>query len=458
MGDGIVMNLQKGDVIQIEIDDLAFGGDRVGHYQGLAVFLDKGIPGEIVKAKIVFVKKNYARGKVYNIKRKSQDRHKPRCPVYEDCGGCQLQELNYNKQLLYKKKMVDDALQRIGEIDKKTNCVIGCEYPWHYRNKAQFPLTKTAEGQIRAGFYKRGSHRVVVNERCPIQHQLINRIAEKTIKKLNTYEELTVYNENNNRGLLRHLVIRVGICTNQALLVLVTNKEEFPYLKEIADNLIEEIPELMGVMQNINNQKTNVIFGESTKLIAGKNKIIDYIGNVKYSISPDSFFQVNTLQAEKLYNVIRDFADLKGNTVCDCYCGIGSIGLYLADKAKKVIGIEKNKSAIKMARKNASLNKIDNIKYILGKVNEGLNKFVNNNDQINIFIFDPPRKGLKEEVIAKTLKLKPDKIVYVSCNPSTQARDLKILSEEYILDKIQAIDMFPQTYHVETVALLKRDN
>lgn len=453
------MEANKGDIIEIKLDNLAHGGDCVGHYHGLAVFVPEGVPGERVRVKIIDKKKNYARGEIKKVIEPVDIRVTPHCPVFTDCGGCQLQHLDYDGQLKHKKEMVSDVIRKIGGLELDINPIIGSDYPFAYRNKAQFPLTKNDDGEIVTGFYQKGTHKVVKHHSCSIQHPLLNRIMNKTLSILNKYQ-LSVYNEKTHQGLLRHLVIRAGICTNQALLILVTSKYQFPQKKEIATSIIAEVPELIGVLQNINPEKTNVILGKNTYLLQGQDYYFDYIGETKYAISPLSFFQVNTLQTKKLYDIIVEFANLKGQeTVIDAYCGIGSISLYLSSKmgrGGKMIGIEEAEDAVIDARKNAELNNINNCEFITGKVEKKLKEFLNYNICPDLVIFDPPRKGIEKSVIKTILKVLPDDIIYVSCNPATLARDLAQIKKKYIIKEIQPVDMFPHTYHIENVALMKK--
>lgn len=450
--------IKKGDIVEIELDNLAHGGECVGHLNDcLAVFVPGGIPGERVKIRITVKKKNYARGVLLEVLQPAEARIEPVCPVADSCGGCQLQHFDYQEQLIQKKQMVIDLLKRIGGFDKvEVNDPIGVDYPFDYRNKAQFPLIKTEDGEIATGFYKKSSHEVVVNESCVIQHPLINRIVTRTLAVLNDYET-TVCNEKTHRGLLRHLVIRTGVCTNQAILTIVTSKENFKDGKEIASRLLQQVPELVGVIQNINREKTNVIMGNKNIILAGQEYYLDYIGNVQFKISPFSFFQVNTLQTRKLYDLVKDYAELTGKeTVLDAYCGIGSISLYLAYGAKKVIGIEEVAMAIEDARENARLNNIDNCQFTIGKVEDILPELVRDGLKPDLVIFDPPRKGLDERVIEVIKKTQPLKIIYVSCNPATLSRDLARMTENYEIKDIQPVDMFPQTYHVEVVVGIQR--
>ncbi|MGM0438163.1 MAG: 23S rRNA (uracil(1939)-C(5))-methyltransferase RlmD, partial [Bacillota bacterium] len=355
--------------------------------------------------------------------------------------------------------IIKDQLNKIGKLNNlNLNEVVGMDYPWHYRNKAQFPLKENEDGEIMAGFFKRRSHDIVPLDNCPIQHQLINRITTKTLDLLNQNDKLSVYDEKDHQGFLRHLIVRVGVCTNQAVLAFVTNGKGESQLKEIADKLIKEIPELIGIMQNINQNKTNVIMGEESKILKGEKRYRDYIGNKKFDISLDSFFQTNTMQTQKLYDTALNFANFNGDeTLIDCYCGTGSIGLYFADKVKNVVGIDINQNAINDARKNKKLNDIDNAEFINGDVGENISEIINKyKDNNNVLVFDPPRKGLNDEIIEVILGNLPEKIIYISCNPSTLARDLKKLKGSYGISNLNGVDMFPQTYHIETISMLEK--
>ncbi|MFP4020022.1 MAG: 23S rRNA (uracil(1939)-C(5))-methyltransferase RlmD [Halanaerobium sp.] len=448
--------LKKGEIKTFKIEDLAHGGDGVARAEnGMAVFISLTLPGDLVKAKITKIKKDYAFAKLIEVIEAGAGRTKAPCPVYNECGGCQLQHINYQKELEFKKNNIKQLIKRIAEVeDFKLRDVLAADDDFRYRNKAQFPLKIKEDEQITAGFYKRGSHDIVPNHNCLIQHPLINRILRITLEELNKFQ-LSVYNENTLQGLLRHLVIRVGSCTNQALLVMVTNGDDFIDKNLIARTLMRKIPELKGVVQNINNQNTNVIFGKEDILLAGENKITEYIGKTAFLISARSFFQVNTMQAQKLYDTAAEFlGDNQSARVVDAFSGTGSIALYLADQVEKIYAVESLKSAVKDARENADLNNITNVEFRQGLVEDKLPEILEK-DQIDTIIFDPPRKGLDEKTVKLLLENEIKKIIYISCNPATQARDLKSLKQKYQLLEVQPVDLFPQTYHIESVALLK---
>ncbi len=448
--------VEIGDVVTIKLDDLASGGDAVGRKDGFTIFVPQGVPEDVVKVRIIKAKKTYAKGEIIEVVKASKNRIVPECKKADLCGGCQIAQINYQAQLDYKRKIVKDAIERIGGLKGvKINPVKGMDNPFFYRNKAQFPLGVKDDGII-TGFYAPGTHQIVEMDDCRIQHPLINRIVREAIELVEEYQ-LSIYDEKEDMGLLRHLVVRVGVCTNQALLIFVTNDNKFPQGRELAERLMDNIPELAGVQQNINRGKTNVVLGKITKTLSGNDYIIDYIGEVKYKISPLSFFQVNTLQTEILYDQVVEYAQLTGEEkVVDAYCGLGSISLYLADKVKKVYGIEVVGEAIKMAQENARLNGIDNCDFRAGKVRDILPD-LQDGFKPDLIIVDPPRKGCHQDVLDEFAEIEPDKIIYVSCNPASLARDLKRLNAlGYGVVEIQPVDMFPQTYHVESVALIKR--
>lgn len=440
---------------------MTYGGDGIGYLpSGKVVFVPKTIPGEKHLIEITKEKKSYAHGESIKRLKDSEARIEAKCEIFEECGGCQWQHIEYEKQKEFKENILRESLERIGKFDDlEINSIKGVDYPWFYRNKSVIPFQKDEEGEIIAGFYKRGTHQVVDNHTCYIQHQLINRIKRYTLKLLNQYDSITVYDENDLTGLLRHLHIRVGVCTNQALLTFVTTKKEFKQLDEIAKLLMKEIPELKGVVRNINNKDTNVLMGNKSYLIKGEDYIYDYIGKRKYKITQDSFFQINTLQTKKLYDTVQDYLNLSGEEVIvDAYSGIGSIAIYLDDNYKEVIGIESNEKAVEDSIHNASMNDLDNCRFISGDVTEQIPSLINKENKPDVVIFDPPRSGLNDDIISTVINQGIEEIIYVSCNPTTLARDLKKLNDFYNIKKIQPVDMFPQTYHIETVVKLRRKN
>lgn len=450
--------LSKNKDYVVDIVDIGQGGVGIGKYEGFTVFVEGGLIQDKVKVRINKSKKNYAVGDIVEIIEKSPFRVDRICSDdLKDCGGCQIQELDYNKQLELKTNEVKQVISRIGKLDNvEIHETIGMQSPCRYRNKAQFPI-QNINGETAIGFYKKKSHDVIPTDMCVIQHD----INDKIIKIIKTYIKaynVSIYNETTHTGVLRHLVTKVGFTTNEVMVVLVVNGTNLPHLNELASVLEENIPGFKTLVLNINKAKTNVILGKENKVIYGNGKINDYIGDLVFEISSLSFFQVNPVQTEVLYNKALEYAELKENdTVFDIYCGIGTISLFLAQKATKVYGIEIVEDAIKDAKINAKLNNLDNVEFYVGKAEEVVPKMYSEGKTANVVVVDPPRKGCDEKVLDTIVSMKPDRVVYVSCNPSTLARDLAYLDERgYKCVEIQPVDMFPHTMHVEAVAKLRR--
>lgn len=450
--------LSKNKEYVVDIVDIGQGGVGIGKYEGFTVFVEGGLIQDKVKVRISKSKKNYAVGDIVEILEKSPFRVDRICSDdLKDCGGCQIQELDYNKQLELKTNEVKQVISRIGKLENvEIHETIGMQSPCRYRNKAQFPI-QNINGSTAIGFYKKKSHDVIPTDMCVIQHD----INDKIIKIIKTYIQaynISIYNEMTHTGVLRHLVTKVGFTTNEVMVVLVANGTKLPHLNELASVLQENIPGFKTLVLNINKDKTNVILGKENKVIYGNGKINDYIGDLVFEISPLSFFQVNPVQTEVLYNKALEYAELKENdTVFDIYCGIGSISLFLAQKATKVYGIEIVEDAIKDAKINAKLNNLNNVEFYVGKAEEVVPKMYSEGKTANVVVVDPPRKGCDEKVLDTIVSMKPDRVVYVSCNPSTLARDLAYLDERgYKCVEIQPVDMFPHTMHVECCALMSR--
>ncbi|WP_286315667.1 23S rRNA (uracil(1939)-C(5))-methyltransferase RlmD [Romboutsia ilealis] len=450
--------LSKNKEYVVDIVDIGQGGVGIGKYEGFTVFVEGGLIQDKVKVRISKSKKNYAVGDIVEILEKSPFRVDRICSDdLKDCGGCQIQELDYNKQLELKTNEVKQVISRIGKLENvEIHETIGMQSPCRYRNKAQFPI-QNINGSTAIGFYRKKSHDVIPTDICVIQHD----INDKIIKIIKTYIQaynISIYNEMTHTGVLRHLVTKVGFTTNEVMVVLVANGTNLPHLNELASVLQENIPGFKTLVLNINKAKTNVILGKENKVIYGNGKINDYIGDLVFEISPLSFFQVNPIQTEVLYNKALEYAELEENdTVFDIYCGIGTISLFLAQKASKVYGIEIIEDAIKDAKINAKLNNLDNVEFYAGKAEEVVPKMYREGKSANVVVIDPPRKGCDEKVLDTIVSMKPDRVVYVSCNPSTLARDLAYLDERgYKCVEIQPVDMFPHTMHVETVAKLRR--
>lgn len=451
-----------GQVLQLKIDTLVQGGEGLGKFDDFAIFVPQSLPQDIVEVEIISVKPSYARGLIKSIIQASPDRIKPPCPVTKECGGCQWQELEYNVQLQTKEKLLIENLIRIGEIpqediDNAYQKIIGMEIPFYYRNKSQFPFVKE-EGKIKGGFYSSKSHDLVEFEKCYIQSEPINFIFREVRDLLRKYD-IEIYNEKKDKGLFRHLVVRHSFIRNEILIGFVTKTGKIPNIKEIIDTLISKFPEIIGIVQNINDKKTNVILGEKNNILYGQDHIIEQLQDLKFKVSLHSFFQINPIQTVHLYNKVLEYANLKGNeTVLDAYAGAGSISLFLAKHSKKVFGIEVIKEAVHDGLVNAKLNNIENFNFKEGKVEDILPKVLAKNE-VDLVVLDPPRKGCEEHIFDSISENNVKKIVYVSCNPSTLARDAKLIYQSgYKLTKFQPVDMFPHTYHLETVCLFEKDN
>ncbi|MGL5206603.1 MAG: 23S rRNA (uracil(1939)-C(5))-methyltransferase RlmD [Acidaminococcaceae bacterium] len=443
--------------VEVAVTGLGSTGEGVGKVNGFTVFAHGGLPGETVKVKLETVKKTYAMGRVTEILKTSDDRCEPVCPIYEECGGCQLQHLSYDAQLKIKTQQVKDALTRIGHL-KHTDVLptLRAAEPTFYRNKMQFPVS-TTEGQLEIGCFAAATHRVVNVDNCFIQKEKNNKIIAVVREWMHKYH-ISAYNEDKGTGIVRHVMGRVGVHTGDVMVVLVTATYDIPHVKELAQMLRQNIPGLKSFVQNINKRHTNVIMGLKDRVIYGKSTIRDTLGTLKFNISPQSFFQVNSEQAEKLYNKAVEFAALTGKEIVfDVYCGTGTISLFLAKHAKAVYGIEIVPPAITDARRNAEDNHCDNATFILGDAARKLPELLEQGIKPDIVLLDPPRAGCEERVLSSIVNVKPKRIVYVSCNPSTLARDLAYLSKHgYDVPTVQPVDMFPMTAHVECVALLQR--
>ena len=449
LGSGLIKPVKLNEIYQVNIISLNSNAQGVGRIEDFTVFVEGALPDEVVKVKIVEVKKNYAVGELLEIIKNSTDRIEPQCPIYSECGGCQLQHLSYNAQLKWKRRQVVDALKRIGKIEVIVKDTIGMSDPWRYRNKMQFPVGRT-KSKIQIGCFAKSSHKVIDTDSCLIQRQQNDEILQAVHKVVDKFK-VSVYDEDRHRGVLRHVMGRVGL--NETMLVLVTATEKLPNEKTIIRALRNELSNITSIQQNIQTQHNNVILGRETKVLYGKRTIKDKIGKLEFNISARSFFQVNTVQAEKLYQTALNFADLKGHeVVIDAFCGTGTITLFLAKHAKFAYGIEIVSSAIADAKLNARLNNVRNAQFITGDATAILPKLGVKPD---VMVLDPPRAGCDEKFLLTIAKLKPSKVVYVSCNPATLARDLNILeSNGFKTQIVQPVDMFPFTSHVEAVALV----
>lgn len=445
--------VQKNDYIEVEFEDLTHDGAGVAKVDGYPLFVKNALPGEKAKIKVVKVNKGYGFGRLEEILEQSPYRVDAPCPIYKECGGCQLQHLSYEGQLLAKEKQVRDVLTRIGKLENvKVHPVLGMSEPWRYRNKAQVPVGER-EGGLIAGFYQQRSHEIIDMEACMIQQEKNDEVVQ-AVKRICTKYGVTAYNEERHKGTLRHIMARHGQVTKEVMVVLVTRTSELPNKEKIVKEIVEAVEGVKSIIQNVNSKKTNVILGDETRVLWGEEVIYDLIGNVKFAISSRSFYQVNPEQTKVLYDQALTYAELTGEeTVIDAYCGIGTISLFLAQKAKKVYGVEIVPEAIADANRNAELNGIGNVEFAVGEAEVVIPNWYKEGIVADVLVVDPPRKGCDDALLQTIIEMKPKKVVYVSCNPATLARDLRVLEDGgYTTVEVQPVDMFPHTTHCEAVA------
>lgn len=457
-----------GSIHTLGITDLNHDGDGVGRTEeGMVLFVPGALPGEQVRVRIETVKRRHATATLIagggdSAFRPSPQRVQARCAVAGECGGCRLQHYDYPSQLVWKAERVRAALSRIGGLDGvNVRPMIGMADPYHYRNKAQYPLRRDETGRVRLGFYRRGSHEVVPHEDCAIQHPVIPEVAaacRQAIEEL----DISVYDEENHTGAVRHLVIRTSFANDEAVLILVTRSSTLPESGAFIDRIRALCPQVVGVVQNVNAARTNAIFGPETRSLWGKSTLVERLGDLEFEISPTSFFQVNPIQAVRLYDSVVELAETTSGSVWDLYCGAGSIGLYLLQGASmelSVKGIDSVAAAIADARRNAAHNGLQqSARFEVGRAEWVVPQWVDDGERASLCLLDPPRSGCAPELLRAVGEADPRRIVYVSCNPSTLARDLALLANlGYRTKVIQPVDMFPQTPHIEAVAQLERD-
>ena len=464
------MNLTKNQIVELTIEDIGSEGEGIGFLQengqheerGMAIFVKDTVPGDVAKIRIVKAKKNYAYGRLEEIVKPSPDRVVPPCPVARQCGGCQIQAMDYARQLAFKERKVINNLVRIGGFDEQRirdmmEPIVGMENPYHYRNKAQFPVGCDREGNPVAGFYAGRTHSIIPHTDCLLGIPQNCEIMDVILTYMRA-NKVPAYQEESGRGLIRHVLIRAGFRTGQIMVCIVINGDRLPNEDKLVESL-SALPNMTSVSVNINKENTNVIMGRKVRVLWGKEYIEDYIGEVKFRISPLSFYQVNPVQTEKLYRLALEYAGLTGReTVWDLYCGIGTISLFLAQRAAHVYGVEIVPEAIRDARENAAVNGLTNADFYVGKAEEVLpEQFEKNGIRADVIVVDPPRKGCDELCLNTMLKMQPERIVYVSCDSATLARDLKILCDGgYTLERVRAVDQFGHTVHVESVVLITR--
>lgn len=464
--------MQKNETAIVTIEDIGVNGEGIGRVDGYTLFIKDAVIGDVAEVKVTKAKKNYGYARLMRVITPSKDRVEPVCPHARRCGGCQIQEMSYERQLAFKQAKVKGNLERIGgfspEVTEKTmDPIVGMDEPFYYRNKAQFPFGTDKAGNPVTGFYAGRTHDIIENTDCALGISVNKEILELTLEFMKRYK-IASYNETTGEGLIRHALIRYGFKTGEIMVCYVINGKKIPH----AEVLVEKLSAIKGMTSitiSPNRNRTNVIMGETYETLWGQGYITDYIGDVRYQISPLSFYQVNPAQTEKLYGLALEYAQLSGHeTVWDLYCGIGTISLFLAQQAREVQGVEIVPQAIEDARRNAKINGIENARFYVGKAEEVLPKYYENyakehpgeHARADVIVVDPPRKGCEESLLRTMVEMEPERIVYVSCDSATLARDLKFLCGEggYRLEKWRAVDQFPMTVHVETICLLSKLN
>ena len=450
------MEIKKNQEYIVDIIDNGFEGEGIAKIDNFTIFIPGAIKGEKIKILIVKVLSSHAFGKILEILEKSEKRQNVDCSTYKRCGGCNLRHVKYEETLKMKQNAVQSLVNKTLKNKIQVAETIGMDKPYHYRNKAQYPLGIDKNGEPVIGVFANRTHEVIPMENCLIQNPQSEEIAKYVLQFIKQ-NHISIYNEETQKGLFRHIVIKVGIKTNEIMCIFVINRKNIPKENELKNALVQKFPNIKTIVKNINTKNTNVILGGQNINIFGNGYIEDILGEYRFKISPLSFFQVNPIQAEKLYNIGVEAANItKDDVVFDLYCGIGTISLFMAKFAKKVYGIEIVKEAVEMAKENAKNNHIENVEFYDGDVEIVLDDMIHNQNIIpDIVMFDPPRKGLDKKSIHNILKIKPKKIVYISCNPATLIRDLSDFETLYEVKSITPVDMFPFTSHVECVAVLQ---
>lgn len=455
--------MQKNDELILKIEDMGVDGAGIGKADGMTFFVKDAVIGDVVRAKVMKLKKTYGYARLMELLEASPDRVEPKCPYYRQCGGCQIQALSYEKQLEFKERKVRNNLERIGGFSEiPMEPIVGMEEPYHYRNKAQFPVGTDKDGHIVTGFYAGRTHTIIPNRDCALGLPVNREILDLAIDFMEKYH-VSAYDEKTGKGLVRHVLIRCGFTSKEKMVCLIINGKSLPHSEKLVEAL-RKIDGMTSISINCNTERTNVILGRKTVVLWGQEYITDQIGEISYEISPVSFYQVNPVQTEKLYGLALEYADLHGEeNVWDLYCGIGTISLFLAQKAKKVYGVEIIPQAIENAKRNAVKNGIENAEFFVGKSEEVLPEFyekeaaAGRKAHADVIVVDPPRKGCDEKLLETIVKMAPDRVVYVSCDSATLARDLKILCENgYELKRARAVDQFCHTVHTESVCLMER--
>ena len=452
------VQIQVGQQFPLTIKRLGINGEGVGYFKKTVVFVPGALPGEEVVVEATKIQQKFAEARVKKIRKKSQHRTKPPCPIYEECGGCQLQHLKYSQQLVEKRDILIQALERHTKFDIEKLDIrptIGMDDPWLYRNKSQFQLGEI-KGNYIAGLYSMNSHRLIDIPNCIVQHPATNK-AVRVVKEILNELKIPVYNERKNTGLVRTIVARVAVGTGEVQVVLITTKKQLPKKDQIVAEINKRLPEVKSIIQNINGKKTSLIFGDESLKLGGEETIQEVLGDISLELSSRAFFQLNPSQTVKLYDEVKKAAALTGKEkIVDAYCGVGTIGLWLAKDAGEIRGMDVVKEGIEDAKKNAKRHGIKNAHYEVGTAEKIMPKWIKEGWKPDCIIVDPPRTGCDDALLDTILKANAKKVIYVSCNPSTLAKDLNRLSKKYKIEYMQPVDMFPQTAHVECCALLIR--
>ncbi len=452
------MQLKKNSIYEIEIKDVSSDGNGVGTIDGFAVFVPGTVTGDRVSVKILKLQKRYAYGKAEEIITPSSYRKSPECPAFLKCGGCSLMHIEYPYQLEIKKNIIENALCRIGGIDHPVDEMIGADAPFRYRNKMIFPVGRDKNGDAVCGFFRERSHDIIPLEDCLLGDEINSAVIFTVSEHMKKYG-ISAYDEKTHKGVVRRIFTRRGAVSGEIMVVISVNAEDLYKKEELIKNLREISQNIVSIILNVNKKRTNLVLGDKNIVIFGRDRISDTLCGIEYKISPHSFYQINHQQTEKLYKKALEYADIScDDTVMDIYCGIGTISLYAAKTAKNVIGVEIVPEAIADAGENAKRNGIGNAEFYCADAEELVPCLIEKGSTPDVVILDPPRKGSDEKTLSAIMKAKPKRIVYVSCNPATLARDLQFLSKGYGVSKVSGVDMFPNTNHVETIALLQNTN
>lgn len=450
------MNIQKNQEFEVEIIDNGYEGEGIAKIDNFTIFIKGAIKGERCRIVIVKVNKSFAFGKLLEVLRSSEYRVNTDCTTYKRCGGCSLRHIKYEETLKIKKDMVQNLVNKTLKNKIIVNDVIGMDNPYNYRNKLQYPVGRDKNEIPVMGVFANRTHEIVPVENCLIQNKEAEKIAKEIFKFIKE-NNISIYDEKTRSGAIRHIIVKIGIKTNEIMCIIVSNDENFSMEKEFVKYIISKFPNVKTIIKNINNKNTNVILGDKDIVLYGDGFIYDKLGDYTFKISAKSFYQTNPTQTEVLYNKAIEFAKLdKEDVLCDLYCGIGTIGIFASSKVKQVYGIEIVEEAVEAAKENTKINNVDNIEFVAGDVEKAFKELVEEHHvEPTAIIVDPPRRGLDTTTINKMLELEVEKLVYVSCNPATMVRDMKMLEEKYEVEKIQPVDMFPYTSHVEVCALLE---